>query len=56
MLTSCCFRFELEQEMDANILRQQMHLAAESKPNAFGDVVSGFLDNLVFLMREKAAS
>lgn len=48
-------KFELEQEVDANILRQQMQLAGDGKPNAFGDIVSGFLDNLVFLMREKAA-
>ena len=47
-------RFELEQEVDSALLRRQMGLAKRGEPNAFGDVVSGFLDNLVFLMREKA--
>jgi hypothetical protein len=31
-----------------------MGLAKQGQKSAFGDVVSGFLDNLTFLMREKA--
>lgn len=49
-------KYEMEQEVDAAVLRLQMQLAREGKPSAFGDVVSGFLDNLVFLMRQKAVS
>jgi hypothetical protein len=47
-------RFELELEVDSALLRQQMGLAKQGQKSAFGDVVSGFLDNLTFLMREKA--
>jgi hypothetical protein len=46
-------RYELEQEVRSDWLRQQMALAQEGKKSAFGDVVSGFLDNLTFLMRER---
>lgn len=44
---------ELELEVDSNVLREQMALMKDGKPNAFGDVVSGFLDNATFLMRER---
>ena len=47
-------RFELELEVDSALLRQQMELAKAGQKGAFGEVVSGFLDNLTFLMREKA--
>ena len=47
-------KFELEEECDATLLRQQMQLVREGKKSGFGDIVSGFLDNLVFLMRERA--
>ena len=45
--------FELELEVDSNLLRQQMQLMKASKPNAFSDVVGGFLDNATFLMRQR---
>lgn len=45
--------FELELEVDSNVLREQMDLMQDGKPNAFGDVVSGFLDNATFLMRRR---
>lgn len=41
---------ELELEVDSNVLREQMAFMKEGKENAFGDVVSGFLDNATFLM------
>ena len=44
---------ELELEVDSNVLREQMALSKEGKESAFGDVVSGFLDNATFLMRER---
>jgi polynucleotide 5'-triphosphatase len=47
-------KFELEEECDATLLRQHMQLVREGKKSGFGDIVSGFLDNLVFLMRERA--
>ena len=46
-------RYELEQEVRSDMLRQQMALARDHRKNAFGDVVSAFLDNLTFLMREQ---
>lgn len=44
---------ELELEVDSNALREQMALMREGKPNGFGDVVAGFLDNATFLMRTR---
>ena len=44
---------ELELEVDSNLLRTQMALMVEGRPNAYGDVVSGFLDNATFLMRAR---
>ncbi|KAF2721809.1 mRNA triphosphatase CET1 [Polychaeton citri CBS 116435] len=46
-------KYELELEVDANILRQQMSLMAQGQDNAFGEVVSGFVDNATFLMRQR---
>lgn len=46
--------YEMELEVDSNLLRQQMNLMTQGvAENAFGDVVSGFLDNATFLMRQK---
>ncbi|KAK3719463.1 hypothetical protein LTR37_004321 [Vermiconidia calcicola] len=44
--------YELEVEVDSNLLRQQMQLLQGGQESAFGDVVSGFLDNTTFLMRQ----
>lgn len=46
-------KYELELEVDALVLRRQMALMMEGKEHAFGDVVSGFLDNATFLMRQQ---
>ena len=44
--------YELELEVDSNVLREQMGNIKQRKPDAYGDVVSGFVDNAVFLMRQ----
>lgn len=49
-------KYELELEVDANILREQIGRAKRGEPSAYTDVVSGFLDNATFLMREAQPS
>lgn len=44
-------KYELELEVNAAALREQMKRMATGEPHAFGDVVSGFVDNATFLMR-----
>lgn len=46
--------YELELEVDSVVLRRQMEIAARGEQCAFGDVVAGFWDNAVLLMRERA--
>jgi hypothetical protein len=45
-------KYELELEVDASVLREQMGRAERGEDHAYGDVVSGFLDNATFLMRQ----
>lgn len=49
-------KFELELEVDANLLREQMRRAMNGQDHAYGEVVSGFLDNATFLMRQRPTS
>ncbi|WPG97256.1 Hypothetical protein R9X50_00002800 [Acrodontium crateriforme] len=44
-------KYELELEVNAAALREQMKRMANGESHAFGDVVSGFVDNATFLMR-----
>ena len=48
--------YELELELDSTVLRQQMENVKSGRPDAYGDVVSGFLDNAVYLMRHRPES
>jgi len=48
-------KYELELEVQAEVLREQMRRAAREEDHAFADVVSGFLDNATYLMRQRAA-
>ena len=43
--------YELELEVDATLLRRQLHLAESNQSNAYTAVVEGFLDNAAWLMR-----
>ena len=45
-------KYELELEVDAAVLREQMGRAERGEGSAYGDVVSGFVDNATFLMRQ----
>lgn len=45
-------KYELELEVDANVLRAQIARVKKGQESAYGDVVSGFLDNATFLMRQ----
>lgn len=46
--------YELEIEVDAQLLRAQMRIAEEGgRECAYGDVVAGFWDDAVLLMRER---
>lgn len=45
-------KYELELEVDANLLRAQIARVKRGQESAYGDVVSGFLDNATFLMRQ----
>lgn len=45
-------KYELELEVDANVLREQMERSKRGQDSAYTDVVSGFLDNATFLMRQ----
>lgn len=45
-------KYELELELDANVLRHQQHLLASGQENGFQAVVEGFMDNLTLLMRQ----
>jgi hypothetical protein len=45
-------KYELELEVDANVLRQQIERGKRGLDTAYVDVVSGFLDNATFLMRQ----
>ena len=45
--------YELELEVDSALLRQQMGLIKQGRESAYTEVVSGFLDNATFLMRER---
>lgn len=50
-------KYELELEVDAQVLREQIRAMQEGR-GAFGfqTVVSGFLDNATFLMRQRAVA
>ncbi|CZT18511.1 uncharacterized protein RCC_04356 [Ramularia collo-cygni] len=45
-------KYELELELDANVLRQQQKLLSSGQENGFQAVVEGFMDNLTLLMRQ----
>lgn len=45
-------KYELELELDANVLRHQKQLLASGQDNGFQAVVEGFMDNLTLLMRQ----
>ena len=45
-------KYELELEVDANVLRQQIERGKRGLDTAYTDVVSGFFDNATFLMRQ----
>ncbi|EMC94805.1 hypothetical protein BAUCODRAFT_54011, partial [Baudoinia panamericana UAMH 10762] len=45
-------KYELELEVDAHVLREQMGRLAEGRESGFVDVVSGFLDDATLLMRQ----
>lgn len=47
-------KFELELEVDAGALREQMQAIEEKRDSGFGVLVGGFLDNATFLMRQRA--
>jgi polynucleotide 5'-triphosphatase len=44
--------YEMELEVDSNILREHRQALLEGRDSAYGDIVGGFLDNTTFLMRE----
>lgn len=46
-------KYELEIEVDAKVLREQMALAVQGAANAYRDVVEGLLNDAVFLMRQQ---
>ena len=46
-------KYELELEVDAQVLRRQMGLQEQGQQNAVADVVGGFLDNCCFLMKQR---
>lgn len=45
--------YELEIEVDAILLREQMRISESGQESGFGDVVAGFWDDAVLLMRER---
>jgi polynucleotide 5'-triphosphatase len=45
-------KYELELEVEANVLREQIAKGKRGEDSAYTDVVSGFLDNATFLMRQ----
>jgi polynucleotide 5'-triphosphatase len=45
-------KYELELEVDANVLRQQIERGKRGLSSAYTDVVSGFFDNATYLMRQ----
>jgi hypothetical protein len=45
-------KYELELEVDANVLRQQKQLLQSGQENGFQAVVEGFMENLTLLMRQ----
>jgi hypothetical protein len=45
-------KYELELEVDAAVLREQMARAKTNQDSAYSDVVAGFIDNATFLMRQ----
>lgn len=45
-------RYELELEVDAGVLKEQIERGKRGEDSAYTDVVSGFLDNMTFLMRQ----
>lgn len=48
-------KYELELELDPGKLRAQMALQSQGQPNGVADVVSGFIDNACFLMKQRPA-
>lgn len=46
-------KYELELEVDASVLRQQIAALHEQRPSGYQAVVAGFLDNAMFLMRQR---
>ncbi|KAI7192021.1 hypothetical protein KC363_g3563 [Hortaea werneckii] len=49
-------KYELELEVDAQVLRQQIAAINARQPSGYQAVVSGFLDNAMFLMRQRTAA
>jgi polynucleotide 5'-triphosphatase len=45
-------KYELELEVDAGVLREQIERGKRGEDSAYTDVVAGFLDNATFLMRQ----
>lgn len=45
-------KYELELEVDAAVLREQIERGKRGEDSAYTDVVSGFVDNATFLMRQ----
>ena len=45
-------KYELELEVDAAVLREQIARGKSGEDSAYTDVVSGFVDNATFLMRQ----
>ncbi|KAK5709641.1 hypothetical protein LTR17_019577 [Elasticomyces elasticus] len=48
-------KYELELEVQGQVLREQLRRLIQGGENAFADVVNGFLDNATWLMRQKVA-
>lgn len=46
-------KYELELEVDASVLRQQIAAINEGRSSGYQAVVSGFLDNATYLMRQR---
>lgn len=49
-------KYELELEVDSSLLREQMQRMQSGQEHAFTDVVSGFVDDATFLMRQRPAA
>ena len=45
-------KYELELEVDAGVLREQMARTMNKQDSAYSDIVAGFIDNATFLVRQ----